>query len=101
MKLVSAFAGVVLAGFVFAGGANAAPLAGSDAMAGMSAASELATPVACRVVQKRVCVKGRGCRSSTSRICTPPRRMCRVVKTRTCFGRGNRNCKVVTRRVCR
>jgi hypothetical protein len=100
MKLVSAFTAAAVATFLFAGGANAAPVT-SDALAGLTAASDLATPVACRVVRKRVCVSGRGCHSTSRRICTAPRHVCRVSRTRSCVVRhGRRICRTITRKVC-
>ena len=99
MKFVSTLAAAVVGGFLFAGGAQAAPVTSSGALADI-AASTLADQVACRTVTKRVCSRGR-CRTTRRRICTGPRydhRACRTVTRKSCVGR---RCRTVTRRTCR
>ena len=98
MKIASTLAAAVVGAFLFAGGAQAAPLSASGALTDIAASSTLTEPVACRTVTKRVCTRGH-CRVSRSRICTPTPRhhACRSVSKRTCVaGR----CRSVTRRVC-
>lgn len=104
MKLVSAFAAAVVAVFMFAGGANAAPITAQSLLGEIAGAPSAMTPIACKSIAKRVCVRGR-CRTSHTRICTAPKRrphFCKSSKVRSCtFRKGRRVCTVTTRRVCR
>lgn len=72
MKIVSTLAAAVVGGFLFAGGAQAAPLTASGALPDIAASSTLTEQVACRVVKKTVYRKGRRI-VSTSRTCSPRR----------------------------
>lgn len=102
MKIVTAFAAAMLGACLFAGGAEAAPITPADPLAQVAGASTLATPVACKTVVRRVCLKGRGCHTTRRSICTrPERRVCRSVTRRSCYTRGGRRvCTVVKRRSC-
>jgi hypothetical protein len=100
MKFVSPFAAAALGAFLFAGGAQAAPLAASSGVFDAAAASPVMTLVDCRSVTKRVCRNGR-CAVSKTRVCTPNHNDCRSVTKQSCVARnGKRVCSVVKKRVC-
>jgi hypothetical protein len=100
MKFVSSFAAAALGVFLFAGGAQAAPLAASGGISNAAAASSAMTLVDCRSVTKRVCRNGK-CAMSRTRVCTPHHNDCRTVTKQSCVARnGKRVCSVVKKRVC-
>ena len=70
MKVVSTLSAALVGAFLFAGGAQAAPLTATGALPDIAASSTLTEPVACKVVKKRIRRHGRTIFSVT-RICTP------------------------------